>query len=649
MYKFCLLTALVFFCITSTGYSQKSKKDVPDFGKVEKADLEMKSCDFDPKAEAVVLFDVAELSCVLSSSGIDIDLERRVRIKILNEKGRNFADIKLPYHSYQKDESIDDLSAQTYNLDASGNMVISKVDKKLIYDKPINKRFSEKVFTFPEVKPGSILEYRYKWKSVGLYTWKFQQSIPVKYSRYRLDFPQELEVFSRPYCTLPFDHKKDDQGTRIVETFMMENVPALRDEPFILNEDDYLERIESRLIAYGLGINRQSLIGSWPGVIKALLEDEDFGTQLKKEIPRTEDLDASLKLQKNDYQKMQTIYKYVADHMQWNGFTGIWALDGIRAAWKDRKGTAGEINLILINLLKDAKLEAFPILVSTHDNGLVNTFEARSGQFNKVMAYVKIDDKIYVLDATQKGIPAKLIPPDVTMNQGLLISKPETGEWGWKELWRDDCISKTSILCAGNIDEKGIMAGEVTITSDEYARLDRIDAARKGNKEFSEKFLRNNNPDIKIDSLYFENLDNDTLPLYQKIKFSQQLASSGDYKYFSANFFTGLEKNPFIAESRFSDVFFGVKQQYSVIGTFFIPDGYMVEGLPKNIKMIMPDKSIEVTRMTQADDISVFVRIDLNFKKPMYSASEYGEFREFYKKLQDLLNEQFVITKIPKK
>jgi hypothetical protein len=34
---------------------------------------------------------------------------------------------------------------------------------------------------------------------------------------------------------------------------------------------------------------------TWPGIIKELMEDEDFGLQLKKNIPRTSDLDALLK------------------------------------------------------------------------------------------------------------------------------------------------------------------------------------------------------------------------------------------------------------------------------------------------------------------------------------------------------------------
>ena len=112
------------------------------------------------------------------------------------------------------------------------------------------------------------------------------------------------------------------------------------------------------------------------------------------------------------------------------------------------------------------------------------------------------------------------------------------------------------------------------------------------------------------------------------------------------NLFTGLEKNPFVADERISDVFFGMLQSHTLIGTIFIPDGYEFDELPKNIRMIMPDTSIVVSRAAQIIDNNMLsFRMNLEFKKPFYSADEYPGFREFYKKLFDLLNEQFVIKK----
>lgn len=165
-----MLFALVF---ALPSYSQKDK-DIPAWGKIDKADLEMKECDFDKDAEAVVLFDVAELFC---DQSYNIQLERRIRIKILKEKGLSQADVKLPYIFYRNAEKIQKLSAQTYNLDASGNVVVTQADKKTFFDKKINNRYAQQIFSFADVKVGSVLEYKYVHSGVGLVNWYFQGEI----------------------------------------------------------------------------------------------------------------------------------------------------------------------------------------------------------------------------------------------------------------------------------------------------------------------------------------------------------------------------------------------------------------------------------------------------------------------------------------
>jgi len=86
--------------------SEKDKnknEELPPFGKVEKADLEMKECDFDKKAEAVILIDDARLDEVMGSG---VEMKKRVRIKILSTKGLEYADIHLPYISAKNEEDI---------------------------------------------------------------------------------------------------------------------------------------------------------------------------------------------------------------------------------------------------------------------------------------------------------------------------------------------------------------------------------------------------------------------------------------------------------------------------------------------------------------------------------------------------------------
>ncbi|RYY55400.1 MAG: DUF3857 domain-containing protein [Chitinophagaceae bacterium] len=645
MKKISSLTAALL--LSSCLFAQKKDPELPSFGKVEKADLAMKTCDYDDKADALVLVDNGELTYLWGSG---IEMKRRIRIKILNDKGLEWANVKLPYLSNGGAQDITGIDAQTYNLDESGNVVVTKLEKKLVYDKKIDKRTSEKIFSFPAVKVGSVIEYKYKHSGMGLIDWYFQRSIPVKYSRFSLDFPQEIEVNVSPVVSRDFASKSNSSGTRYEKTYSMTNVPAFRDEPYILNEDFYRDRLETKVIAYQENGLRKNNIANWLQVIRYLMEDEDFGVQVKKNIPRTADLDATLKTLPNPYDRMKAVFRYVQANMQWNDYNGIWALDGVKSAWKDKKGTTGEINLILINLLKDAGLNVHPVLVSTHANGIVNTSDAGTFgypgfyQFNKVLAYVELNNRVYVLDATDKSTPIHLIPSSILQTEGLVIEKLETNEWGWKFL-SDDHSSKNVIIIRGLIDAEGKMTGEASVSSFDYARLGKTAVAKTGKDKYLERFITASNPGIVVDEVSFENLESDSLPLVQNFKFNQALNSSGDYQYFSANILSGLEKNPFVADNRFSDVFFGTNQSYTIMGNFSLPEGYEFDALPKNVRMIMPDTSITISRMSQISQNIMMTKIQLEFRRPLYPAAQYPEMQAFYMQLQELLNEQFVVRK----
>lgn len=649
MRKLTMIATMLAICTCTYSQKDKSKEiDLPGFGKIVKTDLELKECSFDEKAEAMVLIDEGQLDYIF---GKGFELKHRMRIKILTEKGLDRANIQLKYFSGKDGEDISSIDAVTYNLDANGVIQATKIDKKLIYDKKINKRISERVFSFPDVKVGSVIEYKYKRSNIGLVDWSLQGSIPVRYSRFVTDMPQELDVRTIPYCSHPYQSNRETSGTRVINTYTVSNVVGFRDEPFILNEDYYLDRLETKLVGFDVNGRRENLILNWIQVIRFLMEDEDFGLQLKKNIPRTADLDEQLKKISAPYLRMKTIYNYVKQNMQWNEYPGIWALDGVKSAWKDKKGTAGEINLILVNLLKDADLKAHAVLVSTHDNGVVNTFDAGTNyspgfrQFDKVMAFVEIGEEVYVLDASQKDIPVHLIPSDVVQTQGLVIEKPETQVWGWRELTNNHTQYRSVIMVNAHIDSTGKMEGEANVNSFDYERLSRIGLARKGKEGYLKKYGNSDNQSITVDDVEFTNLESDSLPLVQKIKFTQNLNTSGEYKYFSANLFTGLESNPFIADTRYSDVFFGASRHYTLVGNYFLPEGYEFETLPKNIKMIMPDTSITVSRIAQINGSVLMTRYIIEFKNPIYPAKQYLEFQEFYQRLFEILNEQFVIRK----
>jgi hypothetical protein len=641
------ITATLVFSLLFT--SAQNFKKLPSFGEVSKEDLALKDCDFEKGAAAMVLFSEAESFFKINSNmavqPFFQQTEVRVRTKIFNAKGFDEANVKIRYPSDDNTISIKNLVAYTYNLDAAGNTVATKLDKSSVYNKRLNKRFSEISFAFPEVKAGSVIEYKYVLDNASRSYWYFQENIPVAYSRFIVNFPRELEVSVTPRCTLPMQKgTNNNKGSGNYSWYYMENLPGLANEPYMSCADDYLQKVEMRLTAVNFdGEPRRSFLRTWPGVIKNLIEDEDFGKQLKKEIPRTADLDAALKQMTDPYKKMSYIHDYVRNNMEWNGYYGIWALDGVKSAWKDKKGTAGEINLILINLLKDAGLHALPLLVSTKDNGLVNVGVAGIDQFDKVMAYVTIGENYYVLDASEKQTPSSLIPLDVMLTQGLLISKPESNEWGWKTLWNENTTYGRTVTLNVEADTMGNLKGAATVRASQYERCKLLPEGKKSISSLKTNFKYASN--ITVDSMQIEQAEIDSLPITENIYFESKGSSSGAYKYFSVNLFTGLDKNIFLAEERTSDVFFGANQNFEVNGAIFLPDGYTLEELPKSVKMITPDSSIVFLRQVAFSDGMINLRYQIQFKKALFSADEYPDFREFYKKMLSLLNEQFVYRK----
>ena len=637
----CLTLALLTIFVCPNLIAQT---DNHSFGKVDKQELLLKDCDFENNAAAMVLFDIGEY---YYDQGFRVN-ERFVRIKIFNDKGLDRANVKIRFFTYHNDEQIKNISGQTYNLDAAGNIVITKLDKKTVFSKKLNKRYSEVAFTLPEVKAGSVIEYKYTQQGMGAgsSSWYFQKSIPVLFSEYKVNFPLEVEMQCQPICTLPYQSKKENKSNRDIQIFFMEKIPALNDEAFISCDEDYLQKVEARVIAVNYpGRPRRILTSTWQEIIKDLMEDIDFGLQLNKNIPRTDDLELLLKPVTSPYKKMTIIHDYVRNNMKWNEYDNIWALDGVKSAWKDKKGTSGEINLILVNLLIDAGLNAHPVLISTRNHGRVNIFAPSTRQFNKVMAYVEIDKQVYVLDATEKFTPSRLIPQEALASEGLVIEKPDTFEWGWRTLWNKKEVYQNTVFLFAEVDSNGVMKGNATVTSSDHARVERANKLAEGKEPFIKAFYTPANPDLKIDSLNFQNEKIDSLPLVQNISFTEILNSSGDYKYFTANIFSGLEKNSFVADNRFSDIFFGYDQQISIVGSVSIPDNYEFEELPKNIKMIMPDTGIVFTRMSGVNENLLSLKITVDFKKPIYEVAEYELFKEFYKKMFNLLNEQFVIKR----
>jgi len=632
------------FLLCSVILTAATAQDPTSFGAISNEELALKECPFDKEAGAMVLLDEAESNYDEENHLIT---NRHIRIKILKEKSFDAADITIYYFRKDDFESVYNLAAQITNVDATGQVTTEKLPAKAFFKKNENERLGKMIFTFPGVKVGSIIEYKYQsfMKHYGgLRDWYFQQYLPVAKSQYKLHIAPHLEFTYKVVKSddMPVEVKPEPQQATVY--FEMNNVPGLDDEPYMDAREDYIQKVTFQLSGYnrGDGAGKKNYMTTWDEVTKELLADDDFGAQLHKNIPGTKDFIEGIK-NLPEMERMKAVHNYVRSSMRWNGTYGIYAREGVKTPWDKHEGRSSDINLILNNLLHEADLEVYPVLVSERFNGKVDTKYPFIDQFNNVFACVVIKGKKYFLDATDRATPAHIIPKDILNTTAFIVNKKNGG---LVTINNEELLYSEYINTQMSVDNSGKISGEALVKSDGYARMEKIAAVKEmGDEKFISHYYKRD--DIGITNFEFLNKDNDSLSADQQFKFTSLLPQSGDYIYVPLNNFFGFDKNPFLSTTRFSNVNFGYKRRINTYTAITLPPGYAVDVMPKGVKMTTPDNDIVISRAVDFDkeNNSVVCLYLIDFKKSLYTADEYSILQQVYKKLFELLKEPLVLKK----
>jgi hypothetical protein len=474
----------------------------------------------------------------------------------------------------------------------------------------------------------------------GLDEWLFQSDVPTLKSYYKLNILPNTEFAYqvKKLSTIPLKIGKDEPG---VVSFEMQNIPSLNDEAFMDARKDNLQRVTFQLAAQNIRGFKSKYLESWDDVARQLLDNEALGGQLKKSLSGTDDFIKRTKTIASETERIQAVYSYVQQHMGWNGYSSKYSSDGIKKAWDKQKGTNGEINLIFINLLREAGIDAVPLLASDRAYMKVDLSYPFLEQFNKVVTYVFLADRKMVIDASDDDTPIYLVSKNILNTYAYILDKKRKGVI-YVENTRNYYDNHISIF--STLSPEGILDGSATIRSKDYARLDRKYNYKKLTPaQFSERYYLQNNTDLKTDSLVVSNIDNDSLALVQNFAFKQTLNNSGEYAFLNYHYFTGLDKNPFTTPNRFSDINLGYPRKFSVTQTVELPANIMVDALPKNITMTTPDTSLVMKRIIRQDGSSLICQLQLEVIKTYFEKEEYPYLKEFYKKLYGYLDEQIVL------
>lgn len=631
---------LILYCLLISQLLAGQSK-LPDFGQFTPEEIDLKKCAFDSSAEAVVLFDDA--SSVPGDGQYQMVTHRRTRIKILDKREVDRGNISLRFYSKEKYQYIDHIRGVVFNPGAESPTTY--LDTVSIYTEKIDDYYSRIRFALPNVSEGSIIEYEYDIHSKNygaLDDWVFQHEIPTIKSSYFVEvilFAEfQFSVQTKP--EYPIVVKRPEKSSVYFE---MNNLPGLRFEPFMDAVKDYLQRVEFKLTGVNTGFGKTTVSKTWKHLAVELINDNDFGGATKKNLPGTGEIRALVAMLETDSARITEVYNYVRKNFAWNGYYSLYASD-LKNVWEKRKGTATDINFVLINLLRELKLDAAPMLVAERDFGKIDVNFPFLDRFNKVVAYATAGEKVFIMDATQKFCPAHLPPFSLLNTIGFIVDGRHSK---LVQILNKGNAYQNKISVDAALDEKGRLNGTATITSTGYAKQLRSEMIKTNPKKFINESLLTTGSGLEIDDYKFRNIDDDRTALLQDIRFHHDLDASGGFILLNYNLFTELTKNPFTASQRFTNINFGYPYNISLSVKIQLPANTTIDKLPEDKSIATTDASIVAYRTLKMESNQLIVNIAFRQTVTLAGHEKYSEIKTVYSQIIDMFNEP-VVLKIAK-
>lgn len=621
------------------------------WGKVTTEELAMTVYPKDTSANAVVLYQQRYSTYTYNaSSGFRITHYITQRIKILKEEGKNEGNIDIPfyYRSNGDRETVAGLDASSYNL-VNGKAVKTKLDKDYIFEEEINSRYHRIKFSMPEVKVGTVIEYKYNLSLDRVYSlpdWDIQRDIPVLNNDFQISIPEYFE-FNLAVKGFEFlDIKDGSENThfnlgndangnpQLISCTMRlircisQDIPALKNEDYVWCMDDFITGVRFEL--RGTRFPNQfykPYTQTWESLEKTLKDETDMFMYLKVSNPWKDETEKLLVNITDEKEKISVLYDFVKKQIRWND---IYTLIGEnpKTAFKNGTGSNAQINFLLMSVLRDAGIRTYPILLSRRNNGRLPLTHPSLNKLSTFLVAAETKDKtIYYLDGSAKYGGPNILPTS------LLVDRARVFDDGISEKWVDlSKLNKNFQITdiQASLDKDGKLSG---VRSTVYTNQLAYDyKSRFADAKDSMEFIKliQNKFDVIVDSLTINGKEPKSSSVNERMVFNKQMDMAGDFIYMNPMVFKHLSENQFTQTDRKLPVEFSFPSGYQTICSIQIPDNFQVEELPKSAKYIITEKKAECQFMAQQTGNTVVFKYVFQMHQVVFSESEYSVLRDFF-------------------
>lgn len=624
----------------------------PKFGKITSEEWQIGAPEDYPEANSIIVFDKAEIEVKRDI----IHIKYWTRIKILTEAGIDEAG-EQSYRYHGKYHKLKEFKAHTISSDGKKH----KVKKDAVFERSINE-YKERVFSFPQLEAGCIIEFRCTVISKRfryLQPWYFQNEIYTLESQFSICLSMGFN-YHVSYQNVP---RKDQQPakeerldvarasemrgtfqkkpTLVTYSWRLQNLPPITDEPYMGSKDDYRSSMRFQLLSWENRYNFITYVDTWEEFGEERQERLDDYCNREKECKKlalnlVEGITDPARQSRVLFDHVSSRYKTSSNYRNW-----YFVKKKMSEFLEDKYGSAEAKNLLLVELHKSIGITAYPVLISTRDKSKFNPEFPDLRQFNHLIAYVEYGDEYYLIDASNKMTPYGILPPNCLVEGGFMVDGKNSSLVSFSAVPVNSYrLDRTRIylntddgvaVCSSKCTFTGYYASRYGVRYDKTEPSDFIDDYFLDRVEGS---VTRGNFDCSMDStgiftVEFDYYSDDIIEMFGE----NLIIKPVSYAFVS---------NPFKKEKRFFPVDFMYPFTYQNIVEIYFEDSAQSIMVPDELILEIP--GARFVRKGVVDDSSTIISSKLTIENPVFRPIAYRRLRNFFEQIAQASHAEVIVV-----
>jgi hypothetical protein len=593
-----------------------------------------------------------------------------VRIKVLTEGGKKYANVELKYMaSGGAHFEVTGITGRTIHPDGTIIPFTGKPYEQLVV-KAHGYTEKAKVFTLPDVTVGSILEYRYNlsWDKYFVPPrWEIQNELYLRKGHFLWKPTDQMLVSSdeRGQLTLTLawtyilpqgaalqqrelpSTSLNSHESRTIE-LEVHDVPPFPEEENMLPVSNFRDRVLFYYSAYRNGDDfwknegkhwakvNDKFIGHGPIVqsaVQQLLAPTDTQEQKLRKVYA-----AVMQLDNTDFDREHSRAEDKSE-----GLSEVKSSDDI---WTRKRGSSNELAALFVALARAAGLKSYLMAITSRDRSIFYPAFQSLDQLDADIAIVTVDGKEQFFDPGSRYCPYGHLAWNHTIAGGLrqtddgsaLANTPA-------EDYKSSGVDRVANL---NLDEHGIATGTIKLTFHGASALSWRQRSLTGDQESLERDLTDDlehmlpgSVEVKVASI--GKLSDYEAPLVVSYTVNGAIGSAaGKRLLIPSDLFETNAKPMFVHEKRETTVAFDYASTDRDAIRINFPSSFTVESAPARSEIVLEKRGVYV-RTAESSPTGVTVRRNLLLGEIIFPQKEYPDLRGFYSKFETADQEPVVL------